>query len=195
MVCGQAGDQRLAAGAWEHTALPGYAPILTDRLAFAWHAMDAFYEEDERILGHAADAYHRIDIRQTTRDLTVHAGDADRRHHTALVLTNPVSPRAGTSPEAMSTPRRCPGRPPNVLPVQGPVQLLRHRRRPPAAWSYREPYREVERIADFISFEPDKVTVLLDDKRLQLEPGQTVVSHGIDRDLTLHELTESAPLT
>ena len=48
----------------------------TDRVAFAWHAMDAFYEEDERIVGHAADAYHRIDIRQTSRELTVHSGDA-----------------------------------------------------------------------------------------------------------------------
>jgi hypothetical protein len=28
--------------------------------------MDAFYEEDERIVGHAADAYHRIDIRQSS---------------------------------------------------------------------------------------------------------------------------------
>jgi hypothetical protein len=31
--------------------------------------MDAFYEEDERILGHAADSYHRIDIRQASRNL------------------------------------------------------------------------------------------------------------------------------
>ena len=33
--------------------------------------MDAFYEEDERIVGHAADAYHRIDIRRTSRELIV----------------------------------------------------------------------------------------------------------------------------
>jgi hypothetical protein len=36
---------------------------LQGRVAFAWQAMDAFYEEDERIAGHAADSYHRIDIR------------------------------------------------------------------------------------------------------------------------------------
>jgi hypothetical protein len=28
-------------------------------------AMDAFYEEDERIVGHAAESYHHIDIRET----------------------------------------------------------------------------------------------------------------------------------
>jgi hypothetical protein len=37
--------------------------------------MDAFYEEEERILGHAADSYHRIDIRQTSRNLIVRHGD------------------------------------------------------------------------------------------------------------------------
>lgn len=36
--------------------------------------MDAFYEEDERIVGHAADPYHRIDIRQSSRHLVVTNG-------------------------------------------------------------------------------------------------------------------------
>jgi hypothetical protein len=36
-------------------------------------------------------------------------------------------------------------------------------------------------------FEPDRVEVRLDGERLELEPGQTVVSHGIDRDLTIDE--------
>lgn len=61
--------------AWQHTALPEHAALLADRVAFAWRKMDAFYEEDERILGHAADAYHRIDIRSTTRHLVVRHGD------------------------------------------------------------------------------------------------------------------------
>ena len=33
------------------------------------------YEEDERILGHAADPYHRIDIRQASRNLVVRHRD------------------------------------------------------------------------------------------------------------------------
>ena len=58
--------------------LPAYASELRGRVAFAWAAMDAFYEEDERIVGHAADSYHRIDIRQTSRSLVV-------RHHDRVV--------------------------------------------------------------------------------------------------------------
>jgi uncharacterized protein (DUF427 family) len=55
--------------------LPDYADILEGSVAFAWRAMDAFYEEDERIVGHSADAYHRIDIRQSSRHLVVGLDD------------------------------------------------------------------------------------------------------------------------
>ena len=49
--------------------------------------MDAFYQEAERILGHAADPYHRIDVRRSSRNLVVRDGDeivADT--HAPLVL-------------------------------------------------------------------------------------------------------------
>src|SRR5262249_49096997 len=54
----KADGQRATRAAWQHVELPSYAGELKDRIAFAWRAMDAFYEEDERILGHAADSYH-----------------------------------------------------------------------------------------------------------------------------------------
>ncbi|MDT7664529.1 MAG: hypothetical protein QOD04_4085, partial [Pseudonocardiales bacterium] len=47
-----AAGQSAPRGAWQHIDLPGHAVELTDRVAFAWRAMDAFYEEDERIVGH-----------------------------------------------------------------------------------------------------------------------------------------------
>jgi uncharacterized protein (DUF427 family) len=56
-----------------------------------------------------------------------------------------------------------------------------------AAWSYRAPLDDMAAIADLVSFEPDRVEVTLDGERLELEPGQHVVSHGIDRDLSIGE--------
>ena len=81
------GDRRVMRGAWQFTALPEYASAFHGRIAFAWRAMDAFYEEDERIVGHASDAYHRIDIRQSSRHLMVKDGArliADTRRPVAL---------------------------------------------------------------------------------------------------------------
>jgi uncharacterized protein (DUF427 family) len=56
-----------------------------------------------------------------------------------------------------------------------------------AAWSYREAYAEVGRISDLVSFEPDIVSVQLEGTHLRLEPGQTVIPHGPDRELTMAE--------
>src|SRR5215813_12562504 len=81
------GERSAPRAAWQHIDLPAYARELHGRVAFAWRAMDAFYEEDERILGHAADAYHRIDIRETSRHLVVRHGDrivADSKRPRAL---------------------------------------------------------------------------------------------------------------
>src|ERR1700744_2828325 len=73
----KAGGRSTPRAAWQHTWLPAHESELKGRAAFAWRAMDAFYEEDERIVGHAADAYHRIDIRQASRHLVVRAGGRD----------------------------------------------------------------------------------------------------------------------
>jgi uncharacterized protein (DUF427 family) len=56
-----------------------------------------------------------------------------------------------------------------------------------AAWSYRAPLDDMAAIGDLVSFEPDRVEVTLDGERLELEPGQTVVSHGADRNLSIDE--------
>ena len=44
-------EQTVARSAWQYIKVPDYAAELRDRVAFAWRAMDGFYEEDERIVG------------------------------------------------------------------------------------------------------------------------------------------------
>ena len=183
------GDRESPRGAWEHTALPDHAAILGDRVAFAWHAMDAFYEEDERILGHATDAYHRIDIRQTGRDLTVHAGEqliAQTRNALALYESGFAPrwyvPRADVDLGALVAVDRQ-----TFCPYKGLCSYYDIGAAHQAGWSYREPYQEVQRIANFVSFEPDKVRITIDGQPLLSVPGQHVVAHGPDRGLTPDE--------
>jgi hypothetical protein len=57
-----------------------------------------------------------------------------------------------------------------------------------AAWSYPQAWPEVSRVANLVSFEPDKIDVYLDGKKLALEPGQTVIAHGLDRGLDPDEI-------
>ena len=184
------GDTRQAPrGAWEHVALPEHASILAGKVALAWRAMDAFYEEDDRILGHAADPYHRIDIRHSSRHLVVRTGDqviADT-HRPLVLYESGFAPRwyvpradiVGESLAGNDLQTFCPYK--GIASYHDIDGVAR------AAWSYRAPIDEMSAIADLVSFEPDLVEVTLDDERLALEPGQNVVSHGIDRDLSIGE--------
>jgi len=176
-------------GAWQHIDLPAYASELQGRVAFAWPAMDAFYEEDERIVGHAADSYHRIDIRQASRNLVV-------RHHDRVVAdTNrPLVlyesgfaprwyvPRADIDQAALTFVEHQ-----TFCPYKGICSYYDIGDARLAAWSYREAFSEVARISDLVSFEPDIVSVEVDGTQLRLEPGQTVIPHGPDRELTVDE--------
>ena len=60
------------------------------------------------------------------------------------------------------------------------------RRRRPGHTAMR--YTEVAAIVGSHLVRARQAIVELDGQRLQLEPGQTVVSHGIDRDLSVSEV-------
>jgi uncharacterized protein (DUF427 family) len=185
-----AGESVAERGAWEHSELPDHAGVLREHVAFAWRAMDAFYEEDERIVGHAADSYHRIDIRQAARRLVVRSGEKIVAETTRPVVLyeSGFAPRWYVPREDIGESALTPVDTQTFCPYKGVCSYYdiggAHR----AAWSYREAYTGVARVSDLVSFEPDKVTVELDGQQLRLEPGQTVIPHGVDRDLTVDEL-------
>jgi uncharacterized protein (DUF427 family) len=179
-----------ARAAWRHTALPAHADILGDRVAFGWRAMDGFYEEDDRIVGHAADPYHRIDIRSTSRHLVVRDGHrvvADTRRPVVLYESGFAPrwyvPRADIDEDALK-----PVEGQTFCPYKGLADYYRVGEHQRAAWSYVDAWPEVSQVRDLVSFEPDKVEVYLDDRRMQLEAGQTVIAHGIDRGLDPDEI-------
>jgi len=183
------GEHSKPRAAWRHTELPGYAGELKDRVAFAWRAMDAFYEEDERIVGHAADMYHRIDIRQTSRHLVARSGDrviADSSRPLALYESG-FAPRWYVPRDDIDETALTPAAGQTFCPYKGLCSYYDIQDSRRAAWSYPDAHTEVRRISGLISFEPDKIEVYLDGTRQRLEPGQAVVPHGIDRDLTTGE--------
>lgn len=185
----RAGEHSVPRGAWRHPDLPAHASALQERVAFAWPAMDAFYEEDERIVGHVADSYHRIDIRQASRNLVV-------RHHDRVIAETKrplvlyesgfaprwYVPHADIDESALTFVEHQ-----TFCPYKGVCSYYNVGNARLAAWSYREAFSEVGRISSMVSFEPDIVSVQLDGKQLHLEPGQTVIPHGPDRELTVIE--------
>jgi uncharacterized protein (DUF427 family) len=190
----RAKDRAVDRAAWQHTELPGHAAELKERVAFAWRAMDAFYEEDERIVGHAADSYHRIDIRRTSRHLIVRTQDRIVADSTsALVLYESgfaprwYVPRTDVDEASLTA---VGGQ--TFCPYKGLASYYDIGDARRAVWSYEDAWHGVRRISGMLSFEPDKVSVQLDGTLLRLEPGQSVVAHGVDRHLDIDEASDAS---
>jgi uncharacterized protein (DUF427 family) len=189
-----AGERVANRGAWQHTSPPSYADVLEARVAFAWRAMDAFYEEDERIVGHASDFYHRIDIRTTSRHLVVRDGDrviAETGHPLALYESG-FAPRWYVPRNDIVESALEPVEGQTFCPYKGLANYYHVGGRQRAAWSYVNAWPEVARIGNLVSFEPDKIDVFIDGEQLHLEPGQTVMAHGVDRGLDPDEVLQHA---
>ena len=169
------GEESAPRGAWEHTELQQYARVLENHVAFAWTAMDGFYEEDERIIGHAADAYHRIDIRQSARRLAVSS------HGTRLVETDRAvvlyesgfAPRWYVPRDDVADGLLTPVERTTFCPYKGICSYYDAGGEHQAAWAYLQPYREVDRIDGYMSFEADKLEVTIDGQRLEPRPVNT----------------------
>ena len=124
--------RRAERAAWTHTDLPEHASVLAGHVAFAWRAMDGFYEEDERILGHAADNYHRVDIRSSSRHLVVRAAGTTIADTTGTRRPLRIGLRAALvrAPKGRRRDRTDRDTDQHLLPLQGNRRLLQRRRNP-----------------------------------------------------------------
>jgi uncharacterized protein (DUF427 family) len=57
--------------AWSYARPLPNGPPIKGYLAFYWHLMDAWYEEDEQVFAHARDPYKRVDILPSSRHVRV----------------------------------------------------------------------------------------------------------------------------
>ena len=184
------GDRRATRGAWQYTAPHDYASEFRGRVAFTWREMDGFYEEDERIVGHAADPYHRNDIRQSSRHLVVMDGVrriADTTRPIVLYESG-FAPRWYVPRQDLDESALIPVEGQTFCPYKGLATYYDIGDRKRAAWSYLQAWPEVARVSNLVSFEPDKIEVFLDDRKLALETGQSVKEHGIDPSLDPDEM-------
>jgi uncharacterized protein (DUF427 family) len=65
------GDRVAENAAWNYPEPLEDAPPLAGYVAFYWHEMDEWFEEDEPAIVHARDPYHRVDVLDTSRHVRV----------------------------------------------------------------------------------------------------------------------------
>lgn len=65
------GDREAENAVWGYPEPLQTAPPLAGHVAFYHEAMDRWLEEDEEMLGHPHDPYHRVDVLESSRHVTV----------------------------------------------------------------------------------------------------------------------------
>lgn len=69
------GDREAVNAAYAYPEVKENRPDMRGYIAFEWNAMDAWFEEDEQVLGHPRDPYHRVDVLKSSRHIQVMVDD------------------------------------------------------------------------------------------------------------------------
>lgn len=151
------------------------APDLADLVAFQWDAVDAWYEERERLVGHPRDPYHRVDAIASDRHVVIRLNGtvvADSRRPT-IVFETGLPPRYYLPAEDVDTALLEPSDTQTTCPYKGTTTAYHSVRAGDAyvedgIWVYGEPNPEAGALAGLYAFYDDRFDVQVDADRFQL---------------------------
>jgi uncharacterized protein (DUF427 family) len=149
---------------------PAGAAGLEDHVTFAWDDLDTWFEEDEALLSHAIDPYHRIDVRRSSRHVAVSANGtmlAESRRGRALFETGLPTrwylPREDVLADLESSDlhTRCAYKGvASYFSVRAGDELLEN-----IAWTYPEPRHDAGAVQDYVCFFNEAVDLDVDGER------------------------------
>jgi uncharacterized protein (DUF427 family) len=144
-------------------------PDLEDYVILDFHGLDAWFEEDERNVGHPRDPFHRIDIVHSSRHVRVElAGELLAESSEPYLLFEPPLPVRYYLPAAdVRTDLLSPSDTRTFCAYKGEASYLSHRSEPDVAWTYLAPLREAAEVTDRIAFFDELVDVVVDGERLE----------------------------
>jgi uncharacterized protein (DUF427 family) len=163
LTIGVRGAQREAA------AFRAFDEALAGYVILDFDAFDAWYEEDERNVGHPRDPFHRIDIVHSSRHVQVeHDGEVLAESTTPYLLFEPPLPVRYYLPrEDVATDLLRPSTAKTFCAYKGRASYWSLEGEDDVAWSYSEPLREAAEVTDRLAFFNERVDIVVDGTRLE----------------------------
>ena len=150
-------------------------PAVEGYVTVAWDAVDAWFEEDDEIVVHPRDPYHRIDVLDTSRRFVVHVnGHELAATSRARILFETALPARYYIPRAdvlMDRPTLSDVR--TGCAYKGFPDHFDAGDSPAVAWSYPEPRRDAELVRDRVCFYQERDEVELDVDGVVAESART----------------------
>jgi uncharacterized protein (DUF427 family) len=140
---------------------PGY-------VAVAWDALDAWFEEDEQVLGHPRNPYHRVDCLRSGRRLRVEAAAVTLvdTSDTLAVYETALEPRLYVDARSVRMDLLRPSATRTYCPYKGTATYwtacIGDTVLDDVAWSYEEPLPESAPLQHLLSFDDVRVSVTHD---------------------------------
>jgi uncharacterized protein (DUF427 family) len=167
---GEALDVRAGGETRDGAAFRPADPDLAGYVVLDFHAFDPWYEEDEPIVGHPRDPFHRVDVRRGSRHVRIELDGQvlaeSSRPYLVFETGLPVRfylPREDVRGELQPTDKR------TFCAYKGeasyPAMDVGGEQRSDLMWSYEHPLRPAADLTDAVAFFNEKVDVIVDGRR------------------------------
>jgi uncharacterized protein (DUF427 family) len=164
----RAGDEVAESAVWSYPKPVDGAPALNGYVAIYWKLMDRWLEEDEEMMGHVRDPYHRVDVLDSSRHVKVSLDGtvlAESTRPKALYETGlPVRWYIPLEDVTLGALVHSDTR--TTCAYKGHASTLSARVNGDVArdvaWTYREPHRDVDRVRGHVCFYNEFVDIEVD---------------------------------
>jgi uncharacterized protein (DUF427 family) len=180
-----AGDGEAYRPAAAKVVVDPVVPELRETVRFEWSALDAWFEEDERVHVHPRSPYTRVDALRSTRHVRVelHGEVLAESSSPVLLFETGLPTRYYLNRTDVDFTHLVPSDTVTSCPYKGTTTgywsaRIGERTHPDVAWSYEFPLREVQPVAGLVAFYNEKVDIHLDG--VALERPQTHFSKRDD---------------
>ena len=139
-------------------------PELADYVEFDFQAFD-WFEEEEILFAHARDAFHRIDVRSSSRQVRVELNGVLLAETSTpeILFETMLPPRYYLPHDSVSWDQLQPTTSSSMCPYKGKAHYWKALdSKTDVAWSYAEPVRGMERLAGLVCFYNERVDLLID---------------------------------
>jgi uncharacterized protein (DUF427 family) len=164
----RAGDRFAEDVVWSYPEPIEDCPDISGHVAFYWHAMDSWWEEDDQVFRHARDPYHRVDVLRSSRHVRVELdGEVVADTHRPLLLVETGLPSRWYVPRAdVRFDLLRPTETSTTCPYKGDASyfsaVIGDTEHEDIAWSYVTPIPECPKIEQGICFFNERVDLTVD---------------------------------
>ncbi|CAN5275111.1 DUF427 domain-containing protein [soil metagenome] len=165
----RAGDRVAENAIWYYPEPLEFSASLKGYAAFYWRKMDAWMEEDEKVIGHPHDPYHRVDVLESSRQIRVTLDDEElaASDRPKILFETALPTRYYLPTEDVRMDLLVPSDTETICPYKGIASYYSTQGgTADVAWSYPDPLPEAEKVKDYICLYSEKARIEVDGEKI-----------------------------